>query len=92
VDDYYGYSYSNKPGDHDHSKTILKHKDRIKELKNSGLLSKAQKQEIEELENKIAEIRNRCIHDYQPVILAQYRRKYCTKCDQEDYNYDYRKD
>lgn len=94
MDDYdmWGYYNDNSPTAHMDSNKILELKNKIRELTSNGWPSKQAQAEVDKLEKEIEVIREKCWHDWEVVSLAQYRRKYCKKCDKEDFTYDPRKD
>ena len=73
------------------SEKIVKIKKEIRELTSNGWPSKKDQEQIDKLEKEIESIRAGCSHDWEIKALAQYKRKYCIRCDKEDYTYDPRK-
>ena len=71
---------------------IYKYRERIKEISKTGMISKDQKKEIEELEKKIGSLRSNCNHNWEIVIMFQLPRRFCRRCDQEDFAYNHNAD
>lgn len=68
---------------------ILKHKNRLRDLTKNGMVSKDQKKEIEDIQQKIENLRSSCWHDWEIVTMFQYPRRYCRRCDKEDLTYNH---
>ncbi len=53
------------------------------------MISKDQQKEIDDLRLKIENMRTSCWHEWETVILFQYPRRLCKRCDKEDLSFNH---
>ena len=51
-------------------------------------MSKWDKMQLQNLQNRLENIQDKCFHTWELVLLFSHARQYCSKCDKE--NKDYR--
>ena len=72
---------------------VIALKKEIKELiwRSSSLVPK-EKQQLKDAEERLKNIQWNCSHWFETAVVFTSVRKFCSKCDFEDKNYDYTKD
>ena len=60
---------------------------RIKKLKAQTLLSLSDGEELAGLERELEDVRKRCHHAYDVILLFNRHRRFCRLCDAEDHSY-----
>ena len=95
-DDTYLWGYGDVGGESAAKTIVASSKDdiygynkRIRELTRSSLISKEQAAELESLRKKIENLRDICWHEWETVVLFQYPRRLCKRCDKEDTTFNH---
>lgn len=60
---------------------------KMRQIKRQRVISLADQNELDKLEKELEDLRSRCLHSYETVLLFHTHRRFCRWCDAEDHEY-----